>query len=317
MRGTLLAAIVVGGFDLAGAYAQAPAEPIQPAPLAAAASSAMPGRGTPHLGVNLTEVPYQGLIVRFVDARGPAEVAGLRAGDFLQTLNGQAVRTHYEFRDALGRAAAGAAVQLGVLRNGQAVAIGINPTQKTGLATNGLATPTGAIASAARPVSKNRGLGVNVNPVTPVTQAQLGLREARGAHVFNIYLGLPAHRAGIPLNAVITEFNDRPINTPADLSTAIAETEPTRQVSIKYVYMGQLVERYLQLDPVLDPYAVGQPTVAAMQPRFANNVSSTTVSSAPVAGNEPTQQALQRIEKQVEEIKFYLRSKDPTFGTGS
>lgn len=317
MRWTLLAAVVVSGFDLAVAVAQAPAEPIQPAPLASTTAPVTGGRGTPHLGVNLTEIPYQGLRVGFVDTGGPAETAGLRAGDTVQTINGQSVRTHVEFRDVLGRATSGTVVQLDVLRAGQALKINVTPTHKTGIATTGIATAPVNTSSAARPVNRNRGLGVVVFPVTLGNYVQLGLREARGLQVVQVNPGTPAAREQIPVNAVITEFNGRPVSTLDELSAAIIDTEPTRQVPIKYTFLGQPIERYLQLDPVLDPYAVAQPTLAPVQPRFANNVSATTVTTAPGTNNDQVQQALQRLESQINDIKAYLRSKDSQFSTGS
>ncbi len=64
-----------------------------------------------------------GLLVADVAQPSPAFSAGLRRGDLVQQVNVSAVRRVAEFRDAIGRCAADAAVTLHVIRNQQPVAL--------------------------------------------------------------------------------------------------------------------------------------------------------------------------------------------------
>jgi serine protease Do len=73
----------------------------------------------PWLGVS-TEERSRGLIVSRVSPEGPADEAGLKTGDVITGVNGDAVRTQADFYDAIWkRGAAGITVNLTVTRAGE------------------------------------------------------------------------------------------------------------------------------------------------------------------------------------------------------
>ncbi|MBL8828153.1 MAG: PDZ domain-containing protein [Planctomycetaceae bacterium] len=309
MKRTLLAAVAAIGLDSVELWAQAPAEPLQPSAFNAQPTPTNSQQGKPHLGVSINEVYNTGLVVGAVESGGPAEVAGLRAADVIKTANDQIVRTNLELGRIVSSLAPGSPLRLVVSRVGvNDQTISITPTQRTGISLASSTTPSTLNVATMR----NRGLGVTVAPVTPYNQQPLQVPNLSGAHVTGMWANSPAHRSGIPANAVIVEFNGRAVTSPAELTSAVAVTEPTRAVPVKFYYRGQLAERSVTLDPALSSVASGQPTLAAVQPRVANSVSSTTVTHS-TAGDHTTQQVV-RLEHRVEELERRIREYDQRFG---
>jgi S1-C subfamily serine protease len=303
MKRSLLAAIAVVGLDGVALWAQAPAEPLQQSTFNSQPAAVSSTQGRPHLGVAINEVFNTGLVVGAVEAGGPAEAGGLRAADVIKSASNQAVRTNAELTRIVSSLPPGAPLVLVISRGGVEQAINITPTQKTGV--------SAASTFSATPM-RNRGLGVTVAPVTPQTQPLLRVPNLSGAQVTGMWANSPAHRSGIPANAVIVEFNGRPVTSPADLTAAVSATEPTRSVPVKFYYQGQLAERAVTLDPAMSSSPYAQPTLASVQPRFANSVSSTTVTQS--TGGDHTAQHIVRLEHRVEELERRIREYDQRFG---
>ena len=65
-------------------------------------------------------------------------------------------------------------------------------------------------------------LGITVEPLTPDTAAQLGLRRGtEGVVVTGVEPGGPAAEAGIRLDDVILEVNRKPVKSAAELRDAL------------------------------------------------------------------------------------------------
>lgn len=81
-------------------------------------------------------------------------------------------------------------------------------------------------------------LGVRTRAVSEEIQQRLKLPTASGALVVSRTLGSPAARAGIPLNAVITAVDGKPVNSPLDLTALISQAGAGREVEIAYFSGG-------------------------------------------------------------------------------
>jgi membrane-associated protease RseP (regulator of RpoE activity) len=73
----------------------------------------------PWLGVRLVEAA-DGLTISYVIADSPADTAGLQRGDVVTAVDGTAVETPQDFRDALDDKSVGDSVALSISRDGQA-----------------------------------------------------------------------------------------------------------------------------------------------------------------------------------------------------
>ncbi|MCC9604769.1 PDZ domain-containing protein [Blastopirellula sp. JC732] len=274
--------------------------PGDPAPTPAPAN---PG----YLGATLDnmaeDAPDTGVVVLKVNPGGPAEKAGLAAGDRVVSLETVAVTSLDQFARLMRNQVPGSRVKMTVERNGEPQAILVtlgnrpgepealpppanmnnnppatgnsnNPLDPLGLEDNGPNPP------AANPLTAQRGkLGVRVVPVTDQYREATGASVRRGAVVESVSPGSAAAFAGIPVGSVIVALNNRRINEPADLLNILATMPQDRDVPIGYYVGNRLLQSNVRLD--------GQP------PSLVNETPNSLPQQGPFA-NRPAMQMLNR-----------------------
>jgi S1-C subfamily serine protease len=151
-----------------------------------------------------------GALVTQVARESAAARAGLRAGDVVTGVNGKAVRSVAEFRNAIGLMRVGDRAEIALLREGKPVKVSAVVTDP---ATNGAAAqPAPAAAGAAPAGALHRGLD----------GAQLEDQPDSGVAVRGITPGTPAAGAGLRAGDVIIAANGARIARRTDLVTASA-----------------------------------------------------------------------------------------------
>jgi membrane-associated protease RseP (regulator of RpoE activity) len=208
----------------------------QPAPAAAATE---PG----YLGVTADDAQDAGRGVRVVSvtAGSPAAQAGLASGDLITSIDGQPIRAMDDMARALGGKPAGAKLAITVNRAGverqQEVTLGRRAQSRLAQPpVETLPDPNAPVTAAVVPPGGPR-LGIRTLPVSEEARRQNNLPDGRGAMVISITVGSPAEQAGIPLGAVITGVDNRPVDTPQALASAILEAGG--EVELTYVERGQ------------------------------------------------------------------------------
>lgn len=95
----------------------------QPQPTAANKNSVQQPRS--YLGLLIVNAPppAHGLLVRNLAPEGPAERAGIREGDIIQTVNGQPLDTVANYQEKFSSLDPGAQVALGIMRGGQEIKV--------------------------------------------------------------------------------------------------------------------------------------------------------------------------------------------------
>jgi serine protease Do len=88
-------------------------------------------------------------------------------------------------------------------------------------------------------VSRGR-IGVQIAPVTKDVAESIGLSKAQGVLVRGIEEGSPAEKAGIEAGDIITRFDGKAIEKPADLPRAVGNTKPGSKVSISVFRRGSV-----------------------------------------------------------------------------
>jgi Do/DeqQ family serine protease len=171
---------------------------------------------TSDLAQSLGMQAARGIVVNSVTAGGPAQKAGLKAGDVILQLYGKDVSDTNEFRNQIAATAPGAEVTLSVWRNGAQQQIRVRL---------GELTPENAAArqqSGAGTGGAGGRLGITVEPLTPDMAAQLRLRRGtQGMVVTEVDPAGPAGQAGIQAGDVIQEVNRQPVRTVEDVRTAL------------------------------------------------------------------------------------------------
>ncbi len=86
-------------------------------------------------------------------------------------------------------------------------------------------------------VSRGR-IGVQIAPVTKEVAESIGLGKAQGVLVRGVEEASPAEKAGIEAGDIITRFDGKPIEKPADLPRAVGNTKPGSQVALTVFRRG-------------------------------------------------------------------------------
>lgn len=161
----------------------------------------------------------EGVLVSSVESGGPAEHAGIKTGDVITALNGNAINDPNTFRNAVASTAPGTDVTLTVMRNGSQQQIHVKLStlsdSQAAAATGGGGTGAGSGAQ----------LGISVEPVTPDIASQLGLKAGtQGLVVANVDPSGPAADAGIQPGDVIVQVNRQPVKSVNEMKSAMAKS---------------------------------------------------------------------------------------------
>jgi serine protease Do len=159
-----------------------------------------------------------GALVSEVSPDSPASHAGLKSGDIIQTVNGQPVENANQLRLRIGEMSAGAAVNLGVLRDGKEISLSV-PL--------GEFPSTQERASNGRPGSRrgdSSGLpGVEVETLTPEMAREMQVSsQTKGVVVNNVNGDSKAAIAGLERGDVILQVNRRPVTNTSEFQQALS-----------------------------------------------------------------------------------------------
>ncbi|UUO08627.1 PDZ domain-containing protein [Blastopirellula sp. J2-11] len=242
--------------------------PGDPAPTPAPANPGYLGATLDNLPDN---APGSGIIVLKVNPGGPAEQAGLEAGDRVVSLETVAVTSLDQFARLMRNQVPGSRIKITVERNGEPQAILVtlgkrpaapemlpppassnppatgnnnNPLDPLGLEENSNPLPPPANP---RPAQRGK-LGVRVVPVTDQYREATGTAVRRGAVVESVSPGGAAAFAGIPVGSVIVALNNRRVNEPQDLLSILSTMPADRDVPINYYVGNRMLQSNVRLD---------------------------------------------------------------------
>lgn len=156
-----------------------------------------------------------GIIVGQVEDNGPADKAGLREDDIIQTIDGEPIRSWSGFRTKVATSTPGTKVELGIVRN---------ESQKNVTVTLG-ELPTDMAANQQRQdqsESMQKKLGFAVEDLTPRIIEELELSQNQdGVIVAKISRQSEAYQQGLRRGHVITEVDRQEISDARDFNTAM------------------------------------------------------------------------------------------------
>jgi len=153
---------------------------------------------TPYLASSVGLKEQTGILVTEVVSGGPADRAGLRAGDIVTIYRQHEIPSKKHFRHEVDESTPGEKVALTVIRDKKRrqVPVVIGNLEET------ISDPTLFIRHL---------LGVDVRPITSREADQYGLDSRQGVVVVGAYPGSPLVEVGFELNDVIMEVEGRPI----------------------------------------------------------------------------------------------------------
>ena len=177
----------------------------------------------------------KGAFVAMVADDGPAEKAGMEAGDVIVEFNGKPIANNNELPTMVSATAPGTTVPVKVIRDGT------ERTLTVTVAELDLETETGRRAENAEPGGDTgSGFGITLNNVTPEVARQFELPVGtRGAVITDIDPDSSAARSGLQPGDVIVQVNRRPVTNANEAGAALREVASGRAVGILINRRGQ------------------------------------------------------------------------------
>jgi len=182
----------------------------------------------------------QGEIIGRVEPGGPGAKAGLRAGDVVVAINGEAVTPERTLSSLVANAAPGSSIRLDVIRDGKRQTL--NATVTTRPTDDQIAALTGGEDgedglpgdddSGTQTAPASSSIGIAVQPLTPQIARSLGVDST----VQGVVVGAvdPSSDAGQKLKRgdVISAVNSQPVRTAADVARIVAAAKSAGRPSV-------------------------------------------------------------------------------------
>jgi serine protease Do len=159
-----------------------------------------------------------GALVNDVEKGGPADKAGLKAGDVIRTLNGQTVDSSGSLTNMVTNFSPGTTVNLGVMRDGKMIDVRVALTERP----NGLPVEAGV----GQAPSAGTLRGITVQSLTPQIRQQFGLGpDVHGVVISQVEPSSPGAQTGLQPGMVIESVNRQPVNSVGDFDKLAASAK--------------------------------------------------------------------------------------------
>jgi serine protease Do len=168
-------------------------------------------RMTPDISESLGLDRPRGALVAQVANGGPAEHAGIKAGDVIIEYDGKEIKEAGDLPILVARTAPQKQVRVKLLRERKetSLTVTVGELQEEG---------EKKVASA----QDKEKLGLTVQPMTPQLAESLGLKRPDGVVITAVEPGSPGGEAGLQKGDIILEINRVPVRNLADYSKAVA-----------------------------------------------------------------------------------------------
>jgi serine protease Do len=181
-------------------------------------------------------VPY-GVEVGSVQPGGPADKAGLRAGDFILKVNGSPVKTGNDLVTPIASTAVGQQVTLSYFRDGKSQEVKVTVGDRTKVFPQLAGNATGQDASVDEETSSK--LGLRVEDFSSEMARRMGMEGQRGVVVAEVEPASFAEDVGFNRGDVIVAVNRAPVSNLSEYRREAAKLKVGQDVLFKVLRHGE------------------------------------------------------------------------------
>jgi serine protease Do len=170
---------------------------------------------TPELAAALKLDVKEGALVAQTAPDSPADKAGIKRGDVIQTFAGKAVGRPRDLSRSVAATEVGKKVPITVLRDGKSVDLEVTIEKLA-------ATPEEQARGPRRESAGTEALGMQVEDLDDELRQQFGLGDAKGVVIAGIEPGGPAADAGLRPGDLVVEVDRKPVESAQELEKRVA-----------------------------------------------------------------------------------------------
>jgi Do/DeqQ family serine protease len=166
-----------------------------------------------HFGVN------EGVLVSNVQPGGPADKAGIKAGDIIVEVNGKKISEVQDLQNQIMKNPPGTKINLKVIRNGKELTFTVITAPLEGGGTQEQTTDEGSSTI-------ENSIGLIVKDLTPGLIQKYGLpKVANGVLVYGVKEGSAAEEAGLQAGDIILSVNNIPVKSASEFWSIISKAK--------------------------------------------------------------------------------------------
>ncbi len=167
----------------------------------------------------------RGALVSDVSEDSPAHKAGLRQGDVIVAVAGEAVNDVAELRNRISLTPPGSKVSLRVLREGKSLDMAVVIGELT--------ADKAAAAAGGNGHSGLEPMGLVLQDMTEDLARQFGYKQGQGVLIAEVQPNSPAARVGLQAGYLIEEVNKKPVRSLNDVVQAVKKSGKAKQVLLR------------------------------------------------------------------------------------
>jgi serine protease Do len=172
-----------------------------------------------------------GVLVNQVTPHGPADQAGLKAGDIITTVDGKPIKDGDALVTDIAARKPGSTVHLGYVRGGQTSTASLTIADRAKLYAAQPVSQGGDNGPESAPNASEGKLGITVEAVPPA----LASKGIKGVLVTQVKPGSFADESGLTTGLVITEINRQPVTSMDQFQSLVSGLKPGQDVGFRVV----------------------------------------------------------------------------------
>jgi serine protease Do len=172
-----------------------------------------------------------GVLINAVTPHGPADQAGMKAGDIITTVDGKPIKDGDALVTDIAARKPGATVHLGYVRAGQTATATLTIADRAKLYAAQPVSQNGENGPESAPNASEGKLGLTVEPVP----GPLASKGVHGVLVTQVKPGSFADEAGLVAGLVITELNKQPVTGVDQFQSLVSALKPGQDVGFRVV----------------------------------------------------------------------------------